>query len=80
MLLSRCDVQPLVGPQTQDPKSDKTVVEKFMHPVLQRPAKIDEYVAAEDHVEIVERPVCDEIVLKERHPPLQALQYRRFLT
>src|SRR5437660_10212278 len=69
MLLFGCDVQGLVGPQAHDAESDKALVEKFMHPVLQRLTEIDQYIPAEDHVEIVKRRICSEIVLRERHPP-----------
>jgi len=44
-----------------------------MYPVLQRLNEIDQHVPGEDHVEIVERRVCNEIMLKECPPAVARL-------
>src|SRR5258708_11439472 len=51
--------------QPQEPEADEAVVEEAMDPVLQGAVEIDEHVPADDEVEVVERPVGAEGVLRE---------------
>ena len=43
----------------------EALVEELVHPVLQRAVEVDHHVAADDHVELVEASVRDEVVLGE---------------
>ena len=55
-------------PSASTPNVSRTVVEQLVHPVLERLAEVDHHVAADDHVELVERAVGDEVVLGEHDP------------
>ena len=52
-------------PSARMPNVLEAVVEQLVHAVLQRAVEVDQHVAAEDDVELVERAVGDEVVLRE---------------
>ena len=52
-------------PSARTPNVIEALVEEPVHAVLQRAVEVDHHVAAEDHVELVERAVRDEVVLRE---------------
>src|SRR6476660_520263 len=51
--------------QRERPERREALVEEALHAVLQRLVEVDHHVPAEDHVELVERTIRDEVVLCE---------------
>ena len=55
----------LLAAEREDAEHHEALVEQLVHAVLQRAVEVDQHVAADDHVELVERAVRDEVVLRE---------------
>src|SRR5206468_2486507 len=75
--LERRELYGLLAAQAEEPETPQAVVEQAMHALLQRPAEIDEYVSAQDRVELVEGAVGDQVVLGEDHVAAEARVERR---
>src|SRR5947207_4419151 len=58
------ELQRLLAAQAEHAKPHEAVIKERVHAVLQILVEIDEHVATEDHVELAERPVRDEVVLR----------------
>src|SRR3989442_11904655 len=63
--LVRAEADRLLMAEPKDAERDQALEEKLVHAILQRAVEIDHHVAADDHVELVERAVRDEVVLGE---------------
>src|SRR5450432_3961060 len=61
----------LLHPQPEEAEPDEALVEEPVHAVLQRAVEVDEHVPADYQVEIVERSVGGQIVLREDDVPPQ---------
>ena len=61
----RAEADRLLRAEREHPERHEAVVEELVDPLLQRAVEVDHHVAAEDHVELVERAVRDEVVLCE---------------
>src|SRR5512146_314157 len=59
------EAQRLLAPERQDAEHDEAVVEQRVDAVLQLAVEIDEHVPAEHDMELAERAVGDEVVLRE---------------
>src|ERR1019366_4340714 len=53
--------------EAEDSEHLEAVEKGLLHAVLQLIVEVDEDVAAEDHVEVIERCIGDEVVLREDH-------------
>ena len=51
--------------EREDAEPREALVEELEHALLQRAVEVDHHVAADDHVELVEAAVGDEVVLRE---------------
>src|SRR6202011_3759493 len=49
--------------EAEDAEVFEAVEEEFLYAVLQRAVEVDQHVAAEDHVEVIEAGIGDEVVL-----------------
>src|SRR5688500_8096509 len=67
----------LLRAKRENTEHDEAVVEQLVHPRLQRPVEVDEHVAADDDVELGERPIGDQVVLREDDVPLQRRREER---
>src|SRR5213592_320055 len=65
MSFVRSEPRRFLQAQPQEAETDQAVVEEAMDPILQDAVEIDEHVPADDEVEVVERPVGGEVVLRE---------------
>src|SRR5690348_12947500 len=64
--------QRLALAQRQVAATDQAVVEEAVDTLLERWPEIDEHVGADDEMEVVERSVRDEVVVRPGDPRLQA--------
>src|SRR5206468_12972298 len=63
--LVRAEADRLLVAESEEAEGRQALVEQSMHAVLQRSVEVDHHVAADDHVELVERSIGDEVVLRE---------------
>ena len=70
--LERRELYGFLAAQAEEPETPQALVEQAMHALLQRPAEIDDDVAAQDRVELVEGAVGDQVVLGEDHVAAEA--------
>ena len=61
----RAESDRLLVAQPEHAERDQAFEEEPVHAVLQRAVEVDHHVPADDHVELVERAVRDEVVLGE---------------
>src|ERR1044071_5267784 len=66
MRFVRGEARGLLHAQAQEAEADEALVEQAVHPLLQVAVEVDEDVAADDEMELVERPVRGQVVLGER--------------
>src|SRR5256885_8374364 len=64
-LLERTEVDRFLVSEREDPEVDEAPVEELVNVILQVLVEVDHHVPTDDHVEVVEGPVRDEVVLSE---------------
>src|SRR5215831_17974850 len=70
----------LLASEAKDSKHAEASVEQLVNPVLQRLVEVDQYVSAQDHIELVEGTVARKIVLgKQDVLPQRRPQYRALI-
>src|SRR5215470_3158632 len=64
--LTRSQLERFLAPEAKNSEHAEAPIEQLVDPVLQSLVDIDQHVAAQNHIELVERAVADKIMLRKQ--------------